>query len=85
MFKIDFQCHVFPKEYLKIMEQANAEIIPERDPRTGGLFLFDRKANQRINPVTDKFFDVDTQTAGSGSLRDRSSGSDDPYPWRGPV
>jgi len=61
MFRIDFQCHVFPKEYLKMMEQANAEIIPERDARTGGLFLFDKKANQRINPVHDTFFDVDTR------------------------
>jgi predicted TIM-barrel fold metal-dependent hydrolase len=61
MFKVDCQCHVFPREYLKIMEQANAEIIPERDPKTGGLFLFDRKANQRINPVPDKFFDINAR------------------------
>ena len=61
MFKIDFQCHIFPREYLKILEHANADIIPERDPKTGGLFLFDRKINQRINPIPDKFLDAEAR------------------------
>ena len=61
MEKIDFQCHIFPKEYLNTIEHANAEIVIERDSRTGSLFFYDRLVNERINPLYEKFYDMDAR------------------------
>lgn len=61
MKKIDFQCHVYPREYLKIIEHANSEIVIEKDAETGILYFYDRIVNERINPLYEKFYEMETR------------------------
>lgn len=57
--KIDFQCHVYPREYLKTIEHSDAEIVIERDEKTGLLYFYDRLVQERINPLFEKFYNME--------------------------
>ena len=50
---IDFQSHVFPAAYIRSLEDANGNVIPESpDAYSGMTYLYDRTLKSRINTVT---------------------------------
>ena len=49
---IDFQSHVFPREYIEEIKRVDGKVILEpRDPDSGMTYFYDKRLKCRINTV----------------------------------
>jgi uncharacterized protein len=57
---IDFQAHLFPKEYIDEMKRLNgAVVLEDADPYSGMTYFYDKKLKCRINTATFQGQDIE--------------------------